>query len=136
MTLTIVERISGFLVHPTETLRNTKPDTVKDAFLYYILILLLNAVLSVIIAILIIRGIHLGSSVIGGAVWMGLPGAFFGTLAEGFILLFVGGLWLHLLVYIVGGRKQIGQTFKALMYGATPYLLLGWIPIVDLIAGI
>ncbi|MDE4907158.1 YIP1 family protein [Methanogenium marinum] len=136
MALTIIERICGFLGHPTETFRNTKTDTVKAAFLYYTLILLLNAVLSVIIAILIIRGIHLGSSAIGGSVWMGLPGAFFSTLVEGFILLFVGGLWLHLLVYIVGGRKQIDQTFKAFMYGATPYLLLGWMPIVNLIAGI
>jgi len=136
MTLSVRKRISGFLFHPTETFENTRSDTIKDAFLFYILLLLLNAVLSVCLAAVIMRGIHLGHSVIGGSVWMGLPGAFFGTLVEGLILLVVGGLWLHLLVYVTGGRKQIDQTFKVLMYGATPYLLLGWMPLVNLIAGI
>jgi len=136
MTPTIIDHIGGFLMHPAETFRNVKTDTLKEAFLFYILILLLNAVLSVIMAVVIMRGIRLGGWVLGGSVWMGLPGAFIGTIAGGLVLLFVGGLWLHFLVYIVGGRKQIGQTLKALMYGATPYLLLGWIPVVNLVAGI
>ena len=136
MTLSVRKRIGGFLFHPTETFENTRSDTIKDAFLYYILLLLLNAVLSVCFAAVIMRGIHLGHSAIGGSVWMGLPGAFFGALVGGFVLLIVGGFWLHLLVYIAGGRKQIDQTFQVLMYGATPYLLLGWIPLVNLIAGI
>ena len=136
MTLSVRKRISGFLFHPTETFENTRSDTIKDTFVYYILLLLLNAVLSVCFAAVIMRGINLGSSAIGGSVWMGLPGAFFSALIEGLILLVIGGLWLHLLVFITGGRKQIDQTFKVLMYGATPCLLLGWMPLVNLFAGI
>ena len=46
------------------------------------------------------------------------------------------GLWLHLWVFLVGGRNGVGQTIKAVMYGATPSCLLCWIPIVGIIAGI
>lgn len=136
MTLSVGKRISGFLFHPTETFETTGSDTIQDTFLYYIRLLLLNAVLSVCLAAVIMRGIHLGHSAIGGAVWMGLPGAFFSALFGGFVLLIIGSLWLHLLIYVAGGRTQIDQTFQVLMYGATPYLLLGWIPLVNFIAGI
>jgi hypothetical protein len=33
-------------------------------------------------------------------------------------------------VYLFGGRRGIWQTLKAVMYGNTPYLLFGWIPLV------
>ena len=46
---------------------------------------------------------------------------------------FIGGLILHLFAYIFGARKGIEQTLKAVFYGSTPGLLLGWIPIVGVI---
>lgn len=49
---------------------------------------------------------------------------------------FIIGAIYHIGVYIVGGKKGIEQTIKALMYGQTPGLLLGWIPIIGIIAGI
>jgi hypothetical protein len=58
------------------------------------------------------------------------------VLVGGIIDAFIAGLWIHLWVYIVGGRKGVGQTIKAVLYGATPYCLLGWIPIVNFIAEI
>jgi hypothetical protein len=61
---------------------------------------------------------------------------FIAVLVGGIIGAFIDGLWIHLWVYIVGGRKGVGQTIKAVMYGATPYCLLGWIPIVNFIAEI
>jgi len=38
-------------------------------------------------------------------------------------------------VYIAGGRKDIMQTEKAAIYGSTPFLLLGWIPVIGLVIG-
>ncbi len=48
---------------------------------------------------------------------------------------FIGGAILHIFVYLVGGRKGLEQTIKAVMYGSTPGLLLG-LPIIGFIAGI
>lgn len=52
----------------------------------------------------------------------------------GLVGVFIGGLWVHMWVYAVGGREGVGQTMKAMAYGSTPALLLGWIPIINLIA--
>jgi hypothetical protein len=59
----------------------------------------------------------------------------------GFFLVLLGGVifaplfsaWLHLCVYVVGGRKSFTNTLKAVMYGATPVLLLSWIPLIGII---
>ncbi|MFA4935401.1 MAG: YIP1 family protein [Candidatus Methanoperedens sp.] len=49
---------------------------------------------------------------------------------------FISGAIVHIGVYIMGGEKGIVQTIKAVMYGSTPGLLLGWIPIIGFIAAI
>ncbi len=53
-----------------------------------------------------------------------------------FILVFIGAAWLHLFVYLLGGRKGYVQTLKAVTFGSTPSLLFGWIPFIGLLAGI
>lgn len=45
------------------------------------------------------------------------------------------GVWLHIWVYIFGGRRGIGQTLKAAMYSYTPFYIIAWIPILGLIGG-
>ena len=36
----------------------------------------------------------------------------------------------HLFVLMFGGKQGYGQTYKAMVYGATPTFLLGWIPLI------
>ncbi|RCV62954.1 hypothetical protein C5S53_16335 [Methanophagales archaeon] len=144
MVLSIGERIRGFLFSPSETFDASKEDTIGDALKYFAVILLIPAVLVAII-------VAVGFSLILGMFSQYLPPEtlslaamgpllavvfFIAVLVGGIIGAFIDGLWLHLWVYIVGGRKGVGQTIKAVMYGATPYCLLGWIPIVNLIAEI
>jgi hypothetical protein len=144
MVLSIGERIKGFLFSPSETFDTSKEDTIGDALKYYVVILLIPAVL-----VAIIWGV--GFSLIWGMIGKYLPPEtlllaamgpllavvfFILVLVGGIIGAFIDGLWIHLWVYIVGGRKGVGQTIKAVMYGATPYCLLGWIPIVNFIAEI
>ena len=144
MVLSIGERIRGFLFSPSETFDASKEDTIGDALKYFAVILLIPAVLVAII-------VAVGFSLILGMFSQYLPSEtislaamgpllavvfFIAVLVGGIIGAFIDGLWLHLWVYIVGGRKGVGQTIKAVMYGATPYCLLGWIPIVNLIAEI
>lgn len=54
----------------------------------------------------------------------------------GIIGVFISGAIVHIGVLIVGGKKGITQTIKAVMYGSTPGMLLGWIPIIGGLAGI
>ncbi len=144
MVLSIGERIRGFLFSPSETFDTSKEDTIGDAFKYYVVILLILAVIVAIIG-------AVGFSLILGMFSQYLPPEtlslaamgpllavvlFIVVLVGGIIGVFIDGLWIHLWVYIVGGRKGVGQTIKAVMYGATPYCLLGWIPIVNFIAEI
>ena len=54
-------------------------------------------------------------------------------LIGGIIFTLVASAWIHLWVYLLGGRKGIMQTFKAIVYGNTPRLLLGWIPFIGIV---
>ena len=144
MVLSIVERIKGFLFSPSDTFDASKEDTLGDALKYFVVILAIFAgIFAVLIAVLF--------SLFAGMLGMfGVPmmpfgaamgpllavGFFIFVLVGGIIGVFIDGLWLHLWVYVVGGRNGVGQTIKAVMYGATPSFLLGWIPIVGIIAGI
>nr|QNO53711.1 hypothetical protein ONPGGGGH_00009 [Methanosarcinales archaeon ANME-1 ERB6] len=144
MVLSIGERIKGFLFSPSDTFDASKEDTVGDALKYFVVIL---AIFAVLFAILIAVAFSLFAGMFGmlgvpmmpfgAAMGAGLAvGFFIGVLVGGIIGVFIDGLWLHLWVYLVGGRNGVGQTIKAVMYGATPSFLLGWIPIVGIIAGI
>jgi len=144
MVLSIVERIKGFLFSPSDTFDASKEDTLGDALKYFVVIL---AIFAGIIAVLIAVLFSLFAGMLG---MFGVPmmpfgaamgpllavGFFIFVLVGGLIGVFIDGLWLHLWVYVVGGRNGVGQTIKAVMYGATPSFLLGWIPIVGIIAGI
>jgi hypothetical protein len=147
MVLSIGERIKGFLFSPSETFDASKEDSLGDAFKYYVVILLVLAVLVAIIgavAFQLIWGMFAAflppdapSLAEIGPLLAVLPVLLFVlVLVGGIIGAFIDGLWIHLWVYIVGGRNGVGQTIKAVLYGATPYCLLGWIPIVNFIAEI
>jgi hypothetical protein len=43
------------------------------------------------------------------------------------VVIFFFSAWTHLWVYLLGGRKGLGQTLKAVPYGLTPLFLVGWI---------
>jgi len=129
---------------PSETFDASKEDTIGDALKYFVIILAIYAVLSAIIAALAI-------SMLSGMLGMfGVPAMPFGAamgpalavsvfvvlLVGGIVGIFIGGVWLHLWVYLMGGRNGIEQTIKAVIHGDTPSLILGWIPIINVIAGI
>ncbi|HEX3002286.1 MAG TPA: YIP1 family protein, partial [Methanoregula sp.] len=61
---------------------------------------------------------------------------FFGVLIGGAIITILFSLWLHLWVYLLGGRKGIFETAKAVIYGMTPGMLFGWIPFIGFLFGL
>lgn len=135
------EKVKGFILEPTKTFDATKEDTLEDALKYYVGI---TAIFSALSAVLFaFASTWFGSMRDGFGMMSGA-----GTGIAGAILLFVmllilivigafiGGAIVHIFVYIMGGRKGIAKTIIALMYGDTPYLLFGWIPLIGLIAAI
>jgi len=130
---TIVEKIKGMFLDPVETFRNSRADEPVAVFTYLAALLLVYAVISALIATVI--------SLLPIVPWkdLGLPLpviAFFAVLIGGFVLMLVAAAWVHLWVYIFGGRNGIMATVRVIIYGHTPQLLLGWIPFLGLAFGI
>ncbi len=138
--LSFGEKVKGFLISPTETFNNVKTDTLGDAVKYYMIWVMIHAVLSTIVIIAVERStfeilwnmcrLSDASIVVLGAATLVM------LIVLQFVGLFIGGAWIHLWVWIFGGRKGYGNTVKAFAYGDTPSLLLGWIPFVGGIFGL
>jgi hypothetical protein len=140
------EKVKGFLLEPSKTFDAIKGENLSGAIKYYAAIAAIySALFAVLLAFMLTFVGTLFGSMMGGQNLGMLMGAGAGVVAIIFFVLFmifsiigafVGGAILHIFVYIVGGRKGIAQTIKAVMYGSTPGLLLGWIPIIGFIAAI
>lgn len=134
MSSDIVEKVKGFITDPVESFRRSRDDELGEAFKYFAILLAVNSVLS---GLLIMAGINaytemhgMGTGIAGGITE--IIGGFIG----GIIGIFIVGLIIHIFVALIIGGNGIEQTLKALMYGATPYLLLGWIPYIGILGGL
>ena len=128
---TIVEKAKGFLTDPVGTFQRSRTDEPGTVFTYFSVLLLVNAIFSAILAAAFIGTIPLFAGMKFGAL---LPViVFFAVLVGGFIITLIFAAWVHLWVYIFGGRKGIMQTINAIIYGHTPRLLFGWIPFIGFI---
>ena len=129
-----VAKARGFLLEPVETFRRSRADSFESAFVYFVILILINAVLTALVSLI---GFGAAPWSMGGAPAVGPLSfivSFFGSLIGNIVLLFVGGLIVHLFVVLAGGRMGVVQTLKAFIYGDTPVMLLGWIPIVGFLA--
>jgi|WetSurMetagenome_2_1015567.scaffolds.fasta_scaffold90835_1 hypothetical protein len=127
----LVTKATGFLLNPVEMFRQSKDDGVQAVFTYFCILLLFHAILSAAI-------MALGMAVMPGFFRMPFGFAFpvmvfFMMLLGGFVCTLVFAAWLHLWVYLLGGRRGIMQTVNAVIYGSTPRLILGWIPFLGVI---
>lgn len=124
----IIAKVKGFIVSPVESFRAARPDGTDTVVPYLISLLLVHAAMMAIISLV-------GISVMGMLSPMmprfAMPVViFFGVLIGGAIVTILFSLWLHLWVYLLGGRKGLFETAKAVIYGMTPGMLLGWIPVI------
>jgi len=147
-----VSEIKGFLLTPSETFRKTSGKSLGEAYQYYVALLVIFTVLFGIVAVSIglamftsmvaqmavipVVGNVIGSAASNFSGFVVAMGVFFVYLLFLFYLLgvFVEGLIIHAFVVLMGGEKGAKQTIKTTMYSSTPFLLLGWIPIVSTIA--
>jgi hypothetical protein len=149
-----VKTVKGFLMSPVEAFKQVQGKTVGAAFQYYALLLVIFTILFGIVN-LIIGAMVLNSSVIqvslipviGNLLSTNLAkfGTFLATAQLFFVYMvflsllfgvFVVGLFLHVFVLLMDGQKGLRETLKTTMFAATPALLLGWIPFINVIGGI
>jgi len=127
----IINKVKGFFLTPVETFQQVRDDEPSVVFTYLAVLLLINAIFSALIAAVGFNSMQM----FAGMTWgVAVPVmVFFMVLVGGFIFTLILGAWVHLWVYLFGGRNGIMQTLKAIIYGKTPHLLLGWIPFIGFI---
>lgn len=137
-----LELIKGFFLLPVETFRTVKDTDYRDTLVYFLILVLIYTVLSVPIMLVslslmwpVFNGMF-GRLGIGTLTGFGIVSIAVVMIIVALVFLFIGAAWLHLWVYLLGGRKGYRETLKALAFGDTPALLLGWIPLVGFLAGI
>jgi hypothetical protein len=131
---TFVEKLKGFLLAPSETFRKSREDTLGATFSYYIVLAIISAILVTLLYTAVASLSPL--STLPGFAGV-FPAAMFVVLIITYIIApFIGGAWLHIFVWLLGGRNGYIQTVKSMMYGSTPSLLLSWIPLVSIIGAI
>lgn len=136
-----IEKVKGFLLEPSKTFDTLKEEPLEEAVKYYAVI---ATIYSALIALLLAFAGNLVGTMMGfGNMGMMMgAGTGIGAAITFFVMFmiiaivgaFISGAILHIFVYIVGGRRGIVQTIKAGMYGSTPSLLFGWIPVMNFIA--
>jgi hypothetical protein len=128
---------------PVRSFGAVREKTVSNSLPYYIIILaigsFLSAIVSVAITSTVLAALQEASAKLGLALpvltGVGIIAITLFFIVLGIIGVFIVGAWLHLFVYLLGGRQGYGQTVKALMYGSTPLMLIGWIPIIGPVIG-
>lgn len=139
----IVETIKGFLTSPVQAFQKVRDTDIVESLKYFIVILVINVILTVILDMVVANAMAsaveqtmaqmgiLTPAVVGiGAILVAIM-----MIILSFFGLLIAGAWVHLFVYIVGGRKGYLQTVKALIFGSTPYMMIGWIPFIGPVIG-
>lgn len=124
---TIISRAKGILAAPDETFREARADDQNLIAAYIAAIVFVNTILSYAAAMagFLPPGWETSSP--------GIPMMLISLIIMpifGIIGFLIASLWLHLWVYVCGGRKPHARTFIATAYSSTPVMLLGWIPVI------
>ena len=137
------ELMKGFLLTPVRTFQSVKKAGAGDALMYYLVILAINTILSIIASFIVITAAWSVFSTFFTGMGLSVPAAAgAGILLVAvlmiviqLVMVVVTALYLHIWVYVTGGRKGYTETLKAVSYGSTPFMLIGWIPFVGGIIG-
>jgi hypothetical protein len=133
MALSFLDKVVGFLARPAETFRAVRGETLTDAAVYFLLLLILTSVLAGVMVYLgfsVVDGSALGIDTGRDAGLMSLVWALVFTYVWGLFTLVIWSVALQIGAKALGGRGEFADAFKTAVYAQTPYLLFGWIPIV------
>ena len=142
----IIKKVKGFLSEPTRTFETCKEEPLEEAVKYYLLIAAVYSLLFAIITAMIYSVIYSivnplisNNTVLKDNIALKVPNGITETFGDFFMLfilmlisVFIWGAILHFFSYILGGRWNISRSIKVAMYGSTPLMLLGWIPVIGI----
>ncbi len=133
-----VAKVKGILTEPSKTFDALKGETLGESIKYYAVIAAISAILNALLFALAFGTMfgQLGAMIGASAGAAGAIVFFVILFIFQIIGVFISGAILHIFVYLAGGRKGLTQTIKAVIYGSTPGLLIGWIPFIGLIGGL
>lgn len=138
MSESVLNKIRGFLFSPSLSFRRARDEGAGDTVTYLIILAIFYSIMGTILTVLEIFThpvAGLSSLHAGPAEPLLIVSLIFVILVFTLIMAVVFGLFLHIFVYLVGGRKGVWQTEKAVFYSLTPMFVLGWIPLIGLIVG-
>jgi hypothetical protein len=138
MALSFLDKIIGFISRPAETFRAVRDETLTDAAYYYLLLLLFTSVLTGVMVYLgfsVVNGSGLGIDTGKDAGILSLVWAVIFTYVWGLFTLVIWAVVLQIGAKALGGRGDFSDAFKTAVYAQTPFLLIGWIPIVGWLVG-
>ena len=104
---------------------------IMPALKFFIVLLVINTVLSAIVSFMTLS--LLGSYDLNSIVIISASAGFVASLAG---IFFTSGVVHFIATRFFAAKETFDKTFNAMSYGMSPYLLLGWIPLVNLIAGV
>lgn len=140
--MNFIEKVKGLLLEPSRTFDALKEESLIEAIKFYaVFAMIFSALFAIFFGFMGFTGSMMGFGNLGPL--MG-AGAGLGIAIGIFVLVmviaiagsFISSVIIHIFVYMLGGKKGIVQTIKAVMYGSSVSLLLGWIPLLNMIAGI
>lgn len=139
MSTPMLEKIRAFMFNPSSAFRKAKDEVATETIQYLIILAVFYAIMSALLTAIEIFSHPLlaGFLPVGGSPVE--PLLFISWVIVVFVVTIIVavifGLWLHIWVYLLGGRKGVWQTEKSVFYNLTPTLLLGWIPVIGSIVG-
>lgn len=137
----IVEKTRMILRSPTAFFTAAKQDHIGDALKYYAIFLLIPtaiiAAFAVALPSILFSAISpLSPQMSGGAALMSLLAGLMTTMTMILVVAFyfisliatfiTAGIY-HLIALLFGARKPYSETYKAITYASTPFLLIGWV---------
>lgn len=140
MGMPILEKTKEFMFNPTHAFRGVKEERAVDTFKYLVILAFFYAGMATLMALLQVFP-HPFSS---GFSPTGIPVLdpvriiidILSIVITTLLTLVIYGVWLHLWVFILGGRRGVWQSIKSVFYSATPLLILAWIPAIGTLVGI
>ncbi|HUU75288.1 MAG TPA: YIP1 family protein [Methanoregulaceae archaeon] len=136
MTLSFIEKIKGFLFNPRESFQKVRAEEPGETIKYFMIIAVFYSIMATIMTVAnVFTHPFIGTPQDPLLEPLLILSWAFVILVFTLISAVIFGFWLHLWVYIVGGRKGIWPTEKSVFYNLTPMMMIGWIPVIGAIVG-
>lgn len=122
----IIGTIKLVLSEPTTCWSKLSKKTVNDALLYLVVIMAAYGVLAVLMMTLWAGPLEAGIGIVG----------VLGSLVFGLVMSLVAAWLYNVIIGFLGVKGEFKDAFRALAYGATPGMLLGWIPFIGILGSL